>query len=126
MTSEWLLHMSIEVLYLPQNLYPQKQISGYAPGKFRNFVYFFLGGGNHVKFRHFVNFSYLYFQAKMYRPPSKFQLLCLQQPACWPARLTQLLAYYIHMRLYTALSLSTTDIIMIMAIRKPHQQQYRN
>jgi len=31
MTSERLLNMSIEGLYLPKILYPAKQISGYAP-----------------------------------------------------------------------------------------------
>jgi len=31
MTSERLLHMSIEVLYLPKKFIPPKQISGYAP-----------------------------------------------------------------------------------------------
>jgi len=31
MTSKWLLHMSIEVLYLPQKFIPPKQIYGYAP-----------------------------------------------------------------------------------------------
>ena len=32
MTSERLLNMSIEVLYLLQNFYTPKQSSGYAPG----------------------------------------------------------------------------------------------